>query len=130
MLDRSILTLISIVNAFLIFGLLQGLSSGIDNVAKESSAAVLMTFSKVSQIEPIPMGHVAQILTVPGVKAVTPMVIFSGTYRSPLQIVPAIAVNLDQYLAVYPDVKVAPDAVQAMHQTRNGALVGKKLTQS
>lgn len=128
-LDRSILTLVSIVNAFLIFGLLQGLSSGIDNVAKESSAAVLMTFSKVSQIEPIPMGHAAQIRSVPGVKAVTPMVIFTGTYRTPLQYVPAIAVNLDQYLTVYPDVKVAPAALTAMRQTRNGALVGKKLAQ-
>lgn len=129
-LDRSILTLISIVNAFLIFGLLQGLSSGIDNVAKESTAAVLMTFSKVSQIEPIPMGHAAQIRSVPGVKAVTPMVIFSGTYRSPLQIVPAIAVKVDEYLAIYPDVKAAPAAIRAMHETRNGALVGQKLAKA
>lgn len=129
-LDRSILTLISIVNAFLIFGLLQGLSSGIDNVAKESTAAVLMTFSKVSQIEPIPMGHAAQIRNVPGVKAVTPMVIFSGTYRSPLQIVPAIAVKVDEYLAIYPDVKAAPAAIRAMHETRNGALVGQKLAKA
>jgi putative ABC transport system permease protein len=75
------------------------------------------------------MGHAAQIRSVPGVKAVTPMVIFSGTYRSPLQVVPALAVNVDQYLTVYPDVKVAPAGLQAMRQTRNGALVGKKLAQ-
>lgn len=130
-LDRSILTLISIVNAFLIFGLLQGLATGIDNVAKGSDAAVLMTFSKVSQIEPMPMGHAAQIATVPGVKAVTPMVIFTGTYQSQLQYVPALAVNIDQYMAVYPDVakKVPPAAIQAMHQTRNGALVGQQMAQ-
>jgi putative ABC transport system permease protein len=124
---RAILTLVSIVNAFLIFGLLQGLSTGIDNVAKESSAAVMMTFSKVSQIEPLPMGHAAQIRTVPGVKAVTPMVIFSGTYRTPTQFVPAIAVNVEEYMAVYPNVKVAPAALQAMRQTRNGMLVGERL---
>lgn len=124
---RAILTLLSIVNAFLIFGLLQGLSTGIDNVAKDTNAAVLMTFSKVSQIEPLPMGHAAQIRTVPGVTAVTPMVIFTGTYRTPLQYVPAIAVNVDEYLAVYPNVKVSPAAVQAMRQTRNGALVSEPL---
>ena len=67
---RAILTLASIVNAFLIFGLLQGLSTGIDNVARESNAAVLMTFSRVSQIEPLPMGHAAQIRAVPGVELV------------------------------------------------------------
>ena len=127
---RAILTLLSIVNAFLIFGLLQGLATGIDNVAKESSAAVLMTTSKVSMIEPLPMGQAAQIRNVPGVTAVTPMVIFTGTYRSPTQYVPAMAVNIDAYLAVYPKVKASAAARQAMHQTRNGALVGEGLAKT
>lgn len=127
---RAILTLLSIVNAFLMFGLLQGLSTGIDNVAAESDAAVMMTFSKVSQIEPLPMGHAAQIQTVDGVTAVTPMVIFTGTYRTPTQYVPAIAVKVDQYMAVYPNVKPKPEAIQAMRQTRNGALVSARLSQT
>jgi putative ABC transport system permease protein len=127
---RAILTLLSIVNAFLIFGLLQGLATGIDNVARESSAAVLMTTSKVSMIEPLPMGHAAQIRNVPGVVAVTPMVIFTGTYRSPNQYLPAIAVNVDEYLAVYPKVKVPAAARAAMRQTRNGALVGEGLAKA
>jgi putative ABC transport system permease protein len=127
---RAILTLLSIVNAFLIFGLLQGLASGIDNVAKESSAAVLMTTSKVSLIEPLPMGHAAQIRTVPGVTAVTPMVIFTGTYRSPTQYLPAIAVKVDDYLAVYPKVKVSQAARQAMRETRNGVLVSEGLAKT
>jgi putative ABC transport system permease protein len=127
---RAILTLLSIVNAFLIFGLLQGLASGIDNVAKESSAAVLMTTSKVSLIEPLPMGHAAQIRNVPGVTAVTPMVIFTGTYRSPTQYLPAIAVKVDDYLAVYPKVKVSQAARQAMRETRNGVLVSEGLAKT
>jgi putative ABC transport system permease protein len=127
---RAVLTLASIVNAFLIFGLLQGLSTGIDNVAKESNAAMLMTFSRVSQIEPLPMGHAAQIRTVPGVTAVTPMVIFSGTYRTPTQIVPAIAVNVDEYKAVNPKVSIGPAELTAMRQTRNGMLVGARLAKA
>ena len=127
---RAILTLASIVNAFLIFGLLQGLSTGIDYVAKESNAAVLMTFSRVSQIEPLPMGHAAQIRTVPGVTAVTPMVIFSGVYRTPTQFVPAIAVNIDEYKAVNPKVSISPAALTAMRQTRNGILVGERLAKA
>ena len=127
---RAILTLASIVNAFLIFGLLQGLSSGIDNVTKESNAAVLMTFSRVSQIEPLPMGHAAQIRAVPGVKAVTPMLIFTSTYRTPTQYVPAIAINVDEYKAVYPNVNISPAAQVAMRQTRNGMLVGERLAKA
>ena len=73
------------------------------------------------------MGHAAQIRIVPGVTAVTPMVIFTGTYRTPTQYVPAIAVNIDQYLAVYPKIKVSDATRQAIRQTRNGALVGEGL---
>ena len=127
---RAFLTLASIVNAFLIFGLLQGLSTGIDNVARDSEAAVLMTFSRVSQIEPLPMGHAAQIRTVQGVTAVTPMVIFTSTYRTPTQFVPAIAINIDEYLSVYPRVKVDAAARNALRQTRNGALVSERLAKS
>lgn len=124
---RAILTLISIVNAFLIFGLLQGLTTGLDNVTRGSDAAVLMTFSKVSQIEGLPMGHAAQIGTVTGVKAVTPMLIFTGSYRTPTQIVPAIAVDIEAYKKVNPDLKVDAAQVAAMNQTRNGALIGERL---
>lgn len=122
---RALLTMASIVNAFLIFGLLQGLSTGIDNVGRDSEAAVLMTFSRVSQIEGLPMGHGAQIANVQGVKNVTPMLIFTSTYRTPTQFVPAIAVDVDQYLSVYTDVKATPEQRQAMRATRNGALVGE-----
>src|ERR1700748_66810 len=97
---RAILTLLSIVNAFLIFGLLQGLASGIDNVAKESSAAVLMTTSRVGLIEPLPVCHAAHTRRVPGATPVTPMETFTGTYPTPTQYLPAIAVKVDDYLAV------------------------------
>lgn len=126
---RTVLTLLSIVNAFLIFGLLQGLASGIDRVSRMSDAAVMMTFSRVSQIEPLPMGHAAQIRTVPGVVAVTPMVIFTSTYQTPTQFVPAIAVNVDEYLTVYPNVKVSETQRQAMRSNRNGVLVSSAMAQ-
>lgn len=124
---RAILTLLSIVNAFLVFGLLQGLSTGVDSLGRASGAAVLMTASKVSQIEPLPMGHGAQIRTVEGVTAVTPMVIFTGTYRSPTQFVPAMAVKLDEYLSVYPEFRISPAAREAMRQTRNGVVMDAQM---
>jgi putative ABC transport system permease protein len=84
----------------------------------------------VSQIEPLPLGHAAQIRTVPGITAVTPMVIFTGTYRSPTQYVPAMAVNVDEYLSVYPRIKVGKAARDAMRQTRNGVLMGERLAKA
>ena len=62
---RAILTLLSVMNAFLLFGLLQGFASGLNQAIAETRADMLFTFSRVSQIEPLPMGHRAQIAAYP-----------------------------------------------------------------
>jgi putative ABC transport system permease protein len=126
---RAILTLASIVNAFLMFGLLVGLSSGIDNITRDSNARILMAFSKISQIEPMPMGLAEQIRTVRGIEAVSPMVIFTGTYRTNYQYVPATAVDVEQFLTVNSRLKVSAGGREAMRQTRNGALANPRLMQ-
>lgn len=69
---RAILTLLSVVNAFLLFGLLQGFLSGINSTIADSHADVLLTASRISQIEPMPMAQLPQIRSVPGVRAVSP----------------------------------------------------------
>ena len=58
---RAILTLLSIVNAFLLFGLLQGFVSRAEHAVAETHADVLLTASRVSQLEPLPMSQLAQI---------------------------------------------------------------------
>ena len=53
---RAILTLLSVLNAFLLFGLLQGFSSGIDSAIRETHADILYVFSRVSILEGMPLG--------------------------------------------------------------------------
>jgi len=118
---RAILTLLSIVTAFLLFGLLQGFASGLNQAGSQTRADVLLTFARVSQIEPLPVSQAAQIKSVPGVAAVTPVVLFTGTYRTPLQLVPAFAVDIDQLAAADPDL-ITPAQIQAMHAHRDGIL--------
>ncbi len=121
---RAILTLLSILNAFLLFGMLQGFNSGLNSVASETHADILYTFSRVSQIEPLPMSQLAQIQRVPGVRAATPLIIFSSTYRQPTTRVSAYAVDPDGFFNLYPSLKVPPAALEAMKRTRTGAIVG------
>jgi hypothetical protein len=63
---RAILTLLSVVNAFLLFGILQGFASGLDHAVAETHADMLLSFSRISQIEPLPVAEADQIKLVPG----------------------------------------------------------------
>ncbi len=124
---RAILTLLSVLNAFLLFGLLQGFSSGIGNAIKETRADILYSFSRVSILEGLPLGHLAQIKTVKGVQAVTPLVVFTSTVRTPSNFVSALAVDPDTFFQAVPTVGATPAALDAMRQSRTGALAGQDL---
>ena len=124
---RAILTLLSVLNAFLLFGLLQGFSSGINHAIGETHADILYVFSRVSILEGLPLGHMAQIKTVPGVKAVTPLVVFTSTYRNPSTFVNALAIDPDTFFDAYPSLSTSESQLQAMRQNRTGALMGTDL---
>lgn len=123
---RAILTAASIVMAFLLFGLLQGFVSGIGNSVKLTHADVLLTFSRVSQVEPLPISEAQQIRTVPGVASVTPVILFVGAYRTALQIVPAFAVDIDALAKSDPGL-ITSAQLAAMKADRAGALLSSAM---
>ncbi len=127
---RAILTLLSIVNAFLMFGLLEGFSSGIDNAVKETRADILYVFSRVSILEGLPLGHMAQIKTVKGVQGVTPLVVFTSTFRTPGNFINALAVDPDSFFATYPALSASPAALETLRRTRTGALMGSDVAKT
>ncbi len=54
---RTVLTLLSVVIAFLLFGLLQGVNSWLSNAIAESRVNRLYTVSRISFIEPMPEAY-------------------------------------------------------------------------
>ncbi|HEX4095733.1 MAG TPA: ABC transporter permease, partial [Caulobacteraceae bacterium] len=124
---RAILTLLSILNAFLLFGLLQGFTSGLNNVVGEAHGDILYVTNRVSILEGLPLGHMAQIKSVPGVKGVTPLVVFTSTYRDPKNTVQAMGIDPASFFETYPSLSSAAPQLQAMRQLRTGALVGTTL---
>jgi putative ABC transport system permease protein len=123
---RAVLTLLSVVNAFLLFGVLQGFASGLNHAVAETHADVLLSLSRIST-EPLPVGQIAQIRMVQGVRAATPMVPFISTYRTPTSIVPADAVDASQILAVDPGLTIPPSMIAALQRDRTGAIVSRLL---
>src|SRR5258708_36369169 len=63
---RTIFTLLSIMIAFLLFGLLQGVNAWLNAFGTGSNANRLYVVSRVSQVEPLPSAYLHKIEAVTG----------------------------------------------------------------
>ena len=124
---RTFLTLVSIVTAFLLYGLLDAVRVGFDQAGQSANGASrLQTGSKLSFIQTLPISLHQQIARVDGVKDVTYANWFGGAYQDPHNQVFSFAVAPNS-LDVYPEMVVTPEARQAFASNRIGALVGEQL---
>jgi len=126
---RTLLTLVSIVAAFVLFGLLDAVRISFNQAGQSANgAARLQTGAKLSFIQPLPLSLQAQIARVDGVKTVTFANWFGGAYQDPHNQVFSFAVA-PNYLDLYPEIAVSPAERKAFAETRTGALVGERLAQ-
>ena len=124
---RTILTLVSIVAAFLLFGLLNGVRTSFAEAGKSAAGAErLQTGSKLSFIQPLPLALEAKIAAVPGVLGVAYANWFGGAYQDPHNQIFTFAVS-PNYLDMYPEIVVSPAERKAFDSTRTGVLVGDVL---
>jgi putative ABC transport system permease protein len=124
---RTFLTLVSIITAFLLFGLLDAVRVGFDQVGQSANGAQrLQTGSKLSFIQLLPAALQPQMERIEGVKAVTYANWFGGAYQDPHNQVFSFAVA-PNYLDIYPEMEVTPEARKAFAENRIGALVGEAL---
>ncbi len=124
---RTILTLVSIIAAFLLFGLLDAVRTSFDQAGQSANGAQrLQTGSKLSFIQTLPQSLEARILKVPGVKTTTYANWFGGAYQDPHNQVFSFAVA-SNYIDLYPEMSVTDAERQAFNATRTGALVGEQL---
>ena len=126
---RTILTLVSIIAAFLLFGLLDAVRASFEQAGQSANGAQrLQVGSKLSFIQTLPYSLEAQIAQVPGVKDVTFANWFGGAYQDPHNQVFSFAVA-PNYLDLYPEIAVSDAEKKAFLATRTGALVGERLAQ-
>ncbi len=124
---RTILTLISIIAAFLLFGLLDAVRVSFAQAGQSANGAQrLQTGAKLSFIQPLPQSLGAQIATVPGVKDVAYANWFGGAYQDPHNQIFTFAVS-PNYLDVYPEVEVNPAERKAYDDNLNGILAGEAI---
>jgi putative ABC transport system permease protein len=124
---RTILTLLSIVVAFALFGLLQAVEVAFESGADTADAKRLLTTARYSIIEPLPLGYLRRIEQVPGVVGVAYADWFGAKYQNESNAFPVFAVEPVRYLDMYPEFTIAREHREAFVRTRTGAVAGKRL---
>lgn len=126
---RTVLTLLSLVSAFLLFGLLQAVSNAFSAGADFVGASRLVTQARVSFTQSLPMRQLRQIEGVPGVAAVNYAQWFGGVYQEPRNFFAQFAVDPDRLFAVYPEWTLTDAEKERFRTIKASAIVGKQLAE-
>ena len=124
---RTVLTLLSVLVAFLLFGLLEAVQVAFESGADSADAKRLLTTARYSIIEPLPMAYAPRIERVPGVVGVAYADWFGARYQNESNAFAVFAVEPARYLDMYPEFEIAPAQREAFVKTRTGAVAGKRL---
>jgi putative ABC transport system permease protein len=118
---RTILTASSIVIAFVLLGLLQGVNAGFDRAIAAANRNFLVTGTRVRGGANMPISAMPKILAVPGVKAVAPRAYFmEDNQRTAEYALAAIATEPDLFFRMVAGAKIDRKALDAMRRTRAG----------
>ncbi len=126
---RTTFTILSVVAAFLLYGLLQGVNAWLSNAVADSRVNRLYTVSRISFIEPLPISYLHQIESVPGVDRVAYFNWFGGYYQDPKNQVQSYTMDARRTFEVFKDWKIPKEQLEKMIHTRNGAIVGRVTAQ-
>jgi putative ABC transport system permease protein len=124
---RTLFTLLSVLAAFLLFGLLDCVRMAFSNAGGSITGADrLVTFSKVSFTMSLPKSLLPRIQAVPGVAEVSYANWFGGIYQEPKNFFANEAVA-ENFLDLYPEWIMPAEQRMAFKETRAGAIVGESL---
>ncbi len=123
---RAALTMLSLLCAFLLFGLLQSIGAFFTAGADFVGASRLIVQSRVSFTDSLPVRLLPQIERVPGVAAVHHDQWFGGVLGENTQAI-AFASNPRSLRVVYPEWVMPDEQWEAFASTRTGAIVGRIL---
>ena len=120
---RTYLTLLSVVIAFLLFGMLRMLAVWFALGGSDIAGANrLVVTAKYSIIEDLPLSQQRQIAAVDGVDAVTHQSWFGGIYIDSRNFFPKFPVEPRAYFDMYREFTLAPESLDAFERTRTGAV--------
>lgn len=123
---RTLLTLLSVVVAFLLFGLLCAIRQALVGGVELAGVDRLIVRHKVSIIQLLPESYQARIARIPGIDLVVHQTWFGGVYQDPKNFFMQNPVVPEAFLAMRPEYILPPAQREAWLATRTGAIVGRK----
>ena len=124
---RLVFTFISILLAFLMFGMLDALRTSLSQAVNLAGADRLMLQSKVNITVSNPRSHYEKVKAVPGVRAVAPFNWFGGVYKDSKQQIQVQATDPEEFMKVYPEVHLKPEEIAAWKNDRQAIVIGQAL---
>lgn len=125
---RTLFTLLSVMAAFLLFGLLDSVRTAfVDFASSAAGAHRLWTGSKISESVDLPKSLYGKLQAVPGIREVSYQSWFGAYYQKPMQSQFVTWAVPDNYFDLYPELVVSPAERRAFDGTRTGAIVGAAL---
>ena len=123
---RTGLTLLSVLVAFVLFGILAAIKQALSGGITLEGADRLVVRQKVSIINLLPESYKARMERIPGVALAVHQTWFGGVYQDPKNFFMQTPVVPEEFLSMHPEFILPPEQKQAWLQTRTGAIVGRK----
>jgi putative ABC transport system permease protein len=125
---RAALMIVSILIAFMIFGVLAGFHRAFTVGEDRAAADRLITVNKINFTQPLPIAYFNRVRAVDGVRQITHANWFGGYYQDPKNFLMTLAVEPATYFDVYrSEFDIPPEQLQAFIRDRSSAVIGESL---
>jgi len=123
---RTALAILQVALAFALFGILQGMKTGVDHAIADARADVLFVGQANFGAPPLPYAYGERLEKIPGVKSVTLADGILTTYQRPTELVYVLAIEKNKaWLTLAPEIfRVTPTNLEALHNKPSGVLIG------
>jgi len=123
---RTLLTVLSILVAFVLFGFLSSIKQALTGGVQLAGADRLVVRNKVSLIQFLNASYKPRMERIPGVVVATHQTWFGGIYQDPKNFFMQCPVIPGEFFSIHPEMILAPEQMKTWLKTRTGAVVGRK----